>query len=936
MAEADTLRLVAEVVDKFSAPMRNLRTQLQGMGKEGASHTDAVVKGFQKVEGAAKGASQVVTTTLNPALAAVGVTGLGVAAALTGIGASLRALGGSLASLGMLSRETGVSAENLRVIQGVMGKFGIESEAASGAVKNFAQSMRLARDGIGPIMEFLRTQGRSAEGRKFFNDLADDLQRSKDNGEALTKALEALENIKDPSGRMEYAQRLFGNADIGRLGDQHLGRLREVIEQQRKLLGPLDEGAVRAAENFEKAMSSMRSTMQRLGTAIATEALPYVSDFVKGLEGLVKGGREDVTGPLRESIRTVGEALREIDWKQASKDVGVFVKDAGDGLKGILAVAKELAAIMRSLREGNIADATRRADGASGPLARRLAPQVGDDEIDSQEKVEKLQKLLQASREAQQHVIGRAQIGAGLLDDPDKLARELAAEEERLQALRSRSPEQRQGDFARQRGAASDDARTAPLRDRMAKVQGQLDNYDAMVRSGTANEAGAKRAEDLRREMSRLTEELKRLRDAMPDKQPGQATAQQSSVEGEGPFPGAKILTASYGGGSYGGLGAVGGMLRNRGGGIYVPPRGGRGPASGFDRHGEDLPGAPGAQGGPRGNDGAPRSPSTGRQPLERRGFSGGGRFNGLGPGMVPQPVPGGPGERVGRSLRGEGDGRTNARQSEGAGVYRPQYPLSDADLDQRVVNTIAGEVSTKNAEGVDAVINNMLNRVGSKGWGPSKNLLEVARAPGQYAGYRRAAEAESEFVRSRIRAIASGGVPDNTGGSNSYRAESYYRQTQGRGRGYWAGRAEIGPNVGGNRYAFEPGFRNGPYAPYTDGGRPQATERADGEGFAARQRAMRKFGAEEKAEANGRAFAEDYRARVAEAQKQDQLLKDSGDRAMSRLKQERDAANVSGSVVVNVMKPGPDTKVNTSASGNLFRDVAMRRGEAMKSSEGI
>jgi hypothetical protein len=174
-------------------------------------------------------------------------------------------------------------------------------------------------------------------------------------------------------------------------------------------------------------------------------------------------------------------------------------------------------------------------------------------------------------------------------------------------------------------------------------------------------------------------------------------------------------------------------------------------------------------------------------------------------------------GRRGGIFRRGERSaeefGRLNAQEPEGPGRYRKQYKVGEADLDQRVINTIAGEVSTKNPAGVDAVINNMLNRVGAKGWGPSGNLLEVARAPGQYAGYRKAGPSESEFVRQRIQAIASGGIPDNTNGSNSYRAESYYR---GEGAGKtWARTSVMGPNVGGNRYGFVPGVANGPYAPY-------------------------------------------------------------------------------------------------------------------------
>jgi hypothetical protein len=141
------------------------------------------------------------------------------------------------------------------------------------------------------------------------------------------------------------------------------------------------------------------------------------------------------------------------------------------------------------------------------------------------------------------------------------------------------------------------------------------------------------------------------------------------------------------------------------------------------------------------------------------------------------------------------------------AGRYRPVYHLGGADLDDRVINTIAGEVSTKNPAGVDAVINNMMNRVGTHGWGPSGNMLEVARAKGQYAGYRHASPAEAAFIRSRIAAIASGGVEDNTHGANSYRASFYH--------GPWYRKHADGAVIGGNRYGYESGVPNGPYAPY-------------------------------------------------------------------------------------------------------------------------
>jgi hypothetical protein len=141
------------------------------------------------------------------------------------------------------------------------------------------------------------------------------------------------------------------------------------------------------------------------------------------------------------------------------------------------------------------------------------------------------------------------------------------------------------------------------------------------------------------------------------------------------------------------------------------------------------------------------------------------------------------------------------------AGTYRPQYHLGDADLSDAVVNKIAGEARANDTASIDAVVDNMFNRLGTHTYGPSGNLAEVALAPGQYTGNRQAGAAEAALIRSRIRAIASGGVSDATGGSNEYRASWYH--------GAWRWNHPEGRNVGGNVFAFNPKGGIGPYGPY-------------------------------------------------------------------------------------------------------------------------
>jgi hypothetical protein len=171
-----------------------------------------------------------------------------------------------------------------------------------------------------------------------------------------------------------------------------------------------------------------------------------------------------------------------------------------------------------------------------------------------------------------------------------------------------------------------------------------------------------------------------------------------------------------------------------------------------------------------------------------------------------------------GTGLRGAAHGRPNELRGGGQnpppaagaagppGTYRPIYHLSDADLSDAVVNTIVAE-ARHTQESTDAVINNMMNRIGTRAYGPSQNLKQVARSPKQYEGYKVASPQQAEFIRSRIRAIASGGVPDNTFGSNEYRG-SYYR-------GRWYRRHMDAPVVGGNRFAFNPAGGRGDYYPY-------------------------------------------------------------------------------------------------------------------------
>ena len=151
-------------------------------------------------------------------------------------------------------------------------------------------------------------------------------------------------------------------------------------------------------------------------------------------------------------------------------------------------------------------------------------------------------------------------------------------------------------------------------------------------------------------------------------------------------------------------------------------------------------------------------------------------------------------------------------KSSNEEGTYRPVYSLSEIDLSDAVINTIAGEALAGNKESIDGVINNMLNRVGADpNW---NNLKDVARAPKQYAGYRVASDEQAAFIRDRIKELSSGKVSSNIGAATEFRAE-YYVKGEGYGKTFEREARKQGylqPGPGDNIYAET--FAAGPYAP--------------------------------------------------------------------------------------------------------------------------
>ncbi|MCJ2048681.1 hypothetical protein [Methylobacterium sp. J-070] len=819
----EALRMQAEVVDRFSGPLKALRAQLLDTSREGAKHGEALAKGLNKAEAAAQATANTAKTVLNPAFAALGVTGLGAGVAVAGIAAALNNLSGNLSSLGQLGRETGMAADQLRIFQSVAGKFGVSSDASSVAAKSFSQNMRDIRRGVGETMGFLQSQNQVVA------QFAIKLKGTTNNDEALKMTEEFLEQIPNAVDRGRFAEKLFGNMDLGRLGDKHLGAIRDLNAKTAEKLGPLDPKTVESAERYERALADLRSSMGRIGTTIASELMVPAERFATWMDDIASGKRKEMIDGLRQSMHDIGDELNKIDWKSAGQSAEQMLTSTTMLVKPLAEGVKEIAAAIKSFNEGKVVEGLRHLDGGSGPLARRLAPMAGDDEINAQENVDRLRKLRDVSREASQHLIGRTQQRMGLLDTPEVAEKKLADAEAELSRLKARTPEQRQKDF---------DAST----------------------------------ERLRKSIDGLSEQLKTKQDA---------TAQKSSLDADELFGGARIQAASLGGARiFGGPGgtapyseAMRGTMREQ-----------------FRQY--LMRKVPGYDGGPT----VPTGPD--------------GRIPGLG---------GGGSQR----LPGIGGSGTPLGSDAGNLSSLIEREARAAGIDPRIMEGIrAGESGHRHNRDNPAAAYDKKDDALESSWGPFQ--LNRRRGLGvQFEKETGLDVRDPKTIASQVRWIAQGLAKNGRGWLRNWMGYHGDRNADPRwgDSGYVpsgsgatarlpsASEGDFLPN-GAPRVLKPNSMKDAPGLTMEEANRLRGGQ-ADGEAWAAREKARKTFEAMQKGE--GRLDASAARAGVV-----------GGPHIENN-----------GSVSVVVQRPGPDTNVRTSASGNLFKDIVLRRGRPMASADG-
>ncbi|MFZ3352249.1 MAG: hypothetical protein WA268_15425, partial [Xanthobacteraceae bacterium] len=310
MSESDTMRLAAEVVDKYSPVLRQMQRSLRDLtdytrksneqskrgAKEHREEIGRLDKAFGKVEERVKG-------SVIPTIAALGVTTLSAGAAVATLKDTVLGFGETGRQLSMLSRETGFSVQRLRELEAVGRRLNIAPDSMRQSMRQFAQHMHDLRRMVPAEIDTWLSGGNVAT-NNFVRSIANmPIQQ------ALSRALGFLQTIHDPQEKTKFL-RMLGLPE--NYADVPIDRLRSIFAEVRKSIGVWGPDEQRKADAFEVAIDRMRDSVDKLKVDVGTDLADSFTQAVNAIRKFVDENRSDLLNVLKDVSAAVKESIKDL------------------------------------------------------------------------------------------------------------------------------------------------------------------------------------------------------------------------------------------------------------------------------------------------------------------------------------------------------------------------------------------------------------------------------------------------------------------------------------------------------------------------------------------------------------------------------------------------------------------------------------------------
>ena len=343
------MRLVAEVVDRFSGPMRDMQKSLRALSDSAKSthqtntaHVRDQAKAYAGLDQSVKQISDRTKSMLVPALAAAGVSILSVGAAVAAIVKATQSFGEATKKLSFMSRETGLTIAKLRELDELAKRVGTTPEAMRAGEQAFASNMEQLRRWRGASAEFFTSQHDLA-----VRALGDTLRMSRGNEDAFDSIEKFLEKVPDMQQRMNLLKAVGLPEELGRLTGP---ALRQAMHDIADDLGRLPANATAMGVALGVAMDRLGTTLSGTRDMIGASLAGPFAEATDATREWVKENRGELIGSLGD----LATALKAVDWKTFGSDAEGLTKGA---LREVGKMVRDIATAVHeinSLRQGDL------------------------------------------------------------------------------------------------------------------------------------------------------------------------------------------------------------------------------------------------------------------------------------------------------------------------------------------------------------------------------------------------------------------------------------------------------------------------------------------------------------------------------------------------------------------------------------------------------
>lgn len=236
------------------------------------------------------------------ALRGIGMLGAAAAGAGYAVGSLVENYTSRVSELYDLSRQIGLTVEQLQELRYAAKISGVENLDQALAI--FNRNIGQAHAGMGPLNKALE---RMAPGQREL------FMAAKDNGQAFDMMMQAIASVEDPADRAAMATAAFGKSGatmVRMVADGTAGLAELRAEARRAGLVTLEDA--KAADEFGDNVDRLKFSLMGVVNAIGSRLLPILQPLILRARDWVQANRELIATRVEQVIKKIGTALEKV------------------------------------------------------------------------------------------------------------------------------------------------------------------------------------------------------------------------------------------------------------------------------------------------------------------------------------------------------------------------------------------------------------------------------------------------------------------------------------------------------------------------------------------------------------------------------------------------------------------------------------------------